>query len=1110
MAHVCKNYSEDNEACKKCSMCDHACQNYEPSLKFVFGVEAYWVHDRHEQDGTNCHMCIFARNENGRQAINDVLAEANLTGFYRQARLDPELILSLPADDVIITTACIAGWKYEDAEEIFVRLHQHFGNNFFLEVQYHNTVAQAELNKHILAMKKKYGMRIIMGCDSHYIYPEDAQERSDYLTSKGMNYPDEEGWYMDYPDGDEAYHRFAQQCVLPHKEIMEAIENTNVFLEVEEYDNPCFTKDIKMPTLYANLTQEERDKKYDDLIWESWNKTKSEVPEEDWPMYEEEIRRETDIVHVTKHADYFLIGHAVVEQGIKNGGKLTLSGRGSAVSFYTNKLLGFTSVDRIAAKVHMYPERFMSPTRILEAKTLADIDFNVAVRAPFLQAQKEVLGEEHSYPMIAYGTLKPKAAWKMYAKSQNVDFSIANAVSDQIDKYETALKHAEEDEEIDILDYIAKEYHDIYAQSESYRGIISHVTPHACATLLYQGDIRKEIGIIKVKDEICCVMDGKWAEEYKFLKMDWLKVSVVDLIYRVYERVGIKPHSANELLQMCGPRSNVWKIYSTGCTLGVNQVEQPGTSSRVRTFSPTNISELCAFIAAIRPGFKSMYKVFESREPFSYGIKSLDDLIQTKEMPRSFILYQEMSMAVLHYAGIPMAECYEIIKNIAKKRVAKVLKYKEQFSYGMRSKLQNEEHMHEDVAKETTKQIWQILEDSSAYSFNASHSYCVSIDSLYVAYLKTMYPTEFYECYLRILDEKGNKEKITRVKQEAESYFHISFLPLKFKYDGRGIVGDPAHKAISTSISTIKGYGSQLGEILYDCYQEHFSYFVDILQYLDERSIKKSKIEPLINIGYFDEYGVTTTLNQIMDMFDFLHQGTAKIIDPEKAAGKPYRDVLFAYTDQESVQKSIPTKNWRLSHYGIDKIEREIRKLRSELRKLQPDRTSTKDTLLEYLSDENSGENAEARVLELQAQIVEKVAEKERLFKEHMKRVLHACEDCIKDMHLPEVPLSYMINKQIEILGYITMATGEKKDRLTLYVKEVYPLRSKNSSDVWGYKVVAVSVGTGITAPLTVRASLFRTMPLKVGDIIKCPPQSFTKRKDYWYLHAYNYYEEVS
>ena len=29
------------------------------NLVFVFGVEAYWVLDRKEKDGSNCHICIF-------------------------------------------------------------------------------------------------------------------------------------------------------------------------------------------------------------------------------------------------------------------------------------------------------------------------------------------------------------------------------------------------------------------------------------------------------------------------------------------------------------------------------------------------------------------------------------------------------------------------------------------------------------------------------------------------------------------------------------------------------------------------------------------------------------------------------------------------------------------------------------------------------------------------------------------------------------------------------------------------------------------------------------------------------------------------------------------
>ena len=43
------------------------------NLKFLFGVEAYWVKDRFyvdengRKDGANCHICLLAMNENGRQ-----------------------------------------------------------------------------------------------------------------------------------------------------------------------------------------------------------------------------------------------------------------------------------------------------------------------------------------------------------------------------------------------------------------------------------------------------------------------------------------------------------------------------------------------------------------------------------------------------------------------------------------------------------------------------------------------------------------------------------------------------------------------------------------------------------------------------------------------------------------------------------------------------------------------------------------------------------------------------------------------------------------------------------------------------------------------------------
>ena len=504
------------------------------------------------------------------------------------------------------------------------------------------------------------------------------------------------------------------------------------------------------------------------------------------------------------------------------------------------------------------------------------------------------MGEDSSYEMIAYGTLKPKAAWKMYARSQNVDFQIANDVSEQIERYEKALKHAPEDEKdsVDVFDYIEPQYKDLFLKSKHYLGVISHVTPHPCATLLYQGNIREEIGLINVKGVICCIMDGKWAEEYKFLKNDWLKVSVVDLISRIYKRIGIPRHTVNELLAMCPPDDPVWDIYKKSCTLGVNQVEQAGTSKRVSMYAPINISELCAFVAAIRPGFKSMYKIFEERKPFSYNIKALDDLIQTPEMPSSFILYQESSMAVLNYAGIPMSECYEIIKNIAKKRVKKVLKYKEQFVEGFEHVLREQEGKSEADAATVAAEVWQILEDSSQYSFNASHSYCVAIDSLYCAYLKTYYPLQFYETFLRVMEDKGDKERMNAGKAEAEDYFKITFPPFRYGQDNRAITADLQNRSITNSLSSIKGFSADLGSLFYECSQVEPDSFIGALKWLDAHSVKSARVQPLINIDYFSRFGNVPTLNRILSLFDLFKQGNAKTIKKEKVAGTVLEQIL--------------------------------------------------------------------------------------------------------------------------------------------------------------------------------------------------------------------------
>jgi len=897
------------------SSCEHSypgryIESYELAkqynLKFLFAVETYFVKDRFEKDRTNAHMVLLAKNENGRKAINRILSESNLTGFYYRARIDIELLLSLPSNDVWVTTACMAGvWQYEDYEELILKISKHFKNNFFLEVQYHDTESQINLNKRIINLSNKHNISIIFGTDSHYIYPEQASERDDYLLSKNISYEDEEGWYLDYPSCDEAIKRFQQQDVLNKYQIEEAINNTNIFNDVEVYDSIVFNSNIKLPSLYLHLTQDDKNKMLSDLIWQKWDEEKSNIPSDNWKTYEEEIKKELSVIIETNMADYFLLDYDIIKKGKEMGGHLTLTGRGSGPSFYTAKLLDFTTIDRIASTVKLFPERFITKERILETGSLPDFDFNVGNPEIFANAQIEVMGDDHSYPMIAYGTLRPKAAWKLYARAKNIDFETANQLSEKIGEYEKKLIYAEDEDKeyIDIIDFIGKEYIDEYNESTKYLGVVAQAGVHPCAYLILNQSIREEIGLIRIKDNICCLMDGDWAERYSFLKNDLLKVNVVELIHRVYKRIGVEPHPFPELIKICNDDKKVWEVYANAWTTGINQVEPTTTAGRVAKYKPTNISEVSAFVAAIRPGFKSNYKEFESREQFSYGIPSLDSIIQTKEFPQSYLLYQENAMQVLAYAGIPMNETYDIVKNIAKKRYEKILKYKDIFLSGMTEKIIVLENKTRKEAKKIANMTWQIVEDSTRYSFNSSHAYSVAGDSLYGVYLKSHYPVEFYEVLMNILEESGDKNRLSNVIAEAERAYGIKFPKFQFGQDNRYIKGNPQTKEITASLKTIKGFNDKIGTDLYELGQNKYDLFVDFLIDAEEKSYISKRYESLIKIGYFNTFGGN---EKIMEIFLEFTEGKNRYSSKHTDKTKAQRVIALKEFENSLEDKKYP------------------------------------------------------------------------------------------------------------------------------------------------------------------------------------------------------------
>lgn len=844
------------------------------NIRWIYGAEAYWVKDRHESDRSNCHIVLLSRTDKGRKAINKILSIANKDGYYARPRIDLELIGQLPIDDVMITTACIAFWnKYDDIDDIVSHLATSFPH-FYLEVQAHNTPQQKELNRRIIQISEELNVPIIAGCDSHVITESQMLDRDELLKSGNIHYEDEDGWYMDYPTYDVLFERFKQQGVLTDGQIKAAINNTNVLFEFEDIK---LDRSLKVPVVkeLRNKTQDERNHIFEQILKDEWFLQKADINKDKLQQYYQEIKHDIGEIEACNMADYFILSYMVMKRGQeKYGGILTPSGRGSAVSMYLNKLLRLTKVDKVNSPVLMYSERFLTKERVLDSHTPPDIDNNVSDRQPFIQAQRDLVGELGTYDLLALGTLKFKAAWKMYARAYNVEPDTANEVSKQIDRYETAKKHAEDGETVDIHKYIEPKYQELVDGCKKYLGIYDTAKGHPCGCLCYEGDIESDIGISLCKSEatgkevLVANIESGTIDAFGYLKQDYLIVDSIGLTYDIYKEAGIEPFTVNQLLEKIAYDDATWQIYADGYTQCVNQCEQPRSTQKVMRYKPKNIAELTQFIAAIRPSFQSMYQTFEQRQHFDYGIKALDDLLQDEYCSSSFILYQESLMKVLGFAGFPMSETYTIIKAISKKKDYIIKDAKPKFITNFAQAILDTGETDDDSkAHELADKVWTIIENSAAYGFNSAHAYCMAIDSVTIAYLKAHYPLEFYKCVLQRFTDKGEKDKVALIKQEMLKRGY-KLKDIQFGDDNRAFNIDRANNCIVQTMASIKDMPKSAPEALYELGKSNIKNRAALYQALmDDPRINKKAIEILFHLGYFDKFAQPNRLIAEYDIY---------------------------------------------------------------------------------------------------------------------------------------------------------------------------------------------------------------------------------------------------
>lgn len=800
------------------------------NLKMHYGTEAYFVKDRFAKDRSNKHIIIIAKNNDGVMQLNDIMSEAHSTGFYYRPRIDQELLFSLNPNDFVITTACVAGiWN---DPELVLALHRKFGNNFFLELQNHNITDQKDVNKELLKLSKEAKIPIIHANDSHYIYPEDAKYRDILQTAKDMKFDYEEKMLLDYPDEDTIFERYEKQGILTPQQVREALDNTMIFDECEPIT--LINDDIKLPSVSDNPTKDLRD-----IINKQWLIERNNIPKDKWQTYTDAIEYELDIVEKTHMENYFLIDYQVVKDGQeKYNGRLTNTGRGSAPSFYITKLLGLTDIDRVSAPITLFPTRFMSVERILGTRSLPDIDLNTTDREPFIKATEDLLGAENCAWMLAWKPLQDSSAFRTYCKGIGKDISEYDDVAKNLELYENDSK-----------------WKDIIKESKRFVGVIESISESPCSMLLYDKPVRKELGLVRTsKDKLCCLLDGYNCDKYKYLKNDYLTVTVWAIIRDVCKLANIPIPTIREMDNLLDEKT--FDIYKNGLTSTINQADSDFATGLVTKYCPKSVSEMSAFVAIIRPGCASLLQDFIDRKPYTTGVEELDEILIEGNHR---MIYQELIMKYLIWLGIPETGSYDIIKKIAKKKFkeAELELLKKQLLDGWKKRVEREKGFTE---------TWTVVEQAAKYSFNASHSLSYAYDSLYGAYLKSHYPLEYYTVALNYYGD----DSVRTLKLTNElPFFGIELKPIKFRYSKSDYSLSREDNSIYKGIQSIKNMNSKVADEIYELRNNKYNSFTELLfDIKNKTTINQKQLRILIELDFFAEFGDINLLLAQMEFFN--------------------------------------------------------------------------------------------------------------------------------------------------------------------------------------------------------------------------------------------------
>ena len=882
--------------------------------------------------GVYHHLVLLAKNEKGYRNLLKLSTLAHTEGFYYKPRIDFELLTQYH-EGIVALSACANGVvaahlvsnNYPEARDVATMYKNLLGDDFYLEIQNHNSDVEKNVLEGMPRLSKELGIKLIATNDVHYIKPEHAVAHNIMLLipdASSTNIPDISK--LRYGT-DQIYFKSAEEMAALFKEYPEAIENTievaekcNLELDLKTNFMPKFPipPDAGVSTLEDYL---------DKLAMEGLRKRFSEIT----PAIESRIAHELGVIRKMGYAGYFLIVadfiRAAREMGVMVG-----PGRGSAAGSIVSYALGITSVDPL--KYDLLFERFLNPDRI--SMPDIDVDFSDNKREKVIDYVRKKYGEESVSQIITFGTLSSRAVLKDVARVLGIPLSVVEPVTKQIPVNQgKVMPIAEALETVPEL----KSFRDskdpkiqmLIQVSKVLEGMNRNASTHAAGVVIAPAAISNFVPMYKSpSSELMTQYTMKDLEDAGLLKMDFLGLRTLTVLENALELIARNHSVTIDLDELPEGDQKTFELFHKGQTVAVFQFESSGMQDWLRKLRPTSISDLVAMNALYRPGPMENIGDFIKRKNGQQKIDYLHPkLEETLRETYGVIVYQEQVMRIASdIAGFTLAEADLMRRAMGKKDKAAMAGQKNKFIDGAKKT--------NAISQKLAEEIYDLIEKFASYGFNKSHSVAYSVVAYQTAYLKAHYPAEYMAATLT--SEIGNTDKIVLLIDDCRK-MGIEVLPPdvnesepKFSVSKNGI---------RFGMAGIKNVGVNAVEAMIHARAEgkKFSSLFDFCKSVDLRVVNKKTVESLILAGAFDSLNknraqmlnaVEQTIAAAQNIQAHSERGQSNLFDgsgsKDSPLSAPLLPALPMWSESEKLSNEKAVLGFYVSGHPLLKYESEI------------------------------------------------------------------------------------------------------------------------------------------------------------------------------------------